>query len=143
MPKTGGNNCPVGRPGWFLLSASEQDFKRAWVNTFDFLPAHWQNNRNPLAYGLLTAANPGLAIFRSDEKYFLKTFDLEARKVTACPHLAFVYIGYVGDFEYQSGVFQGKWQDVNVGVEEFKFDNFNQYLQQAGYDNKLLAPVVT
>jgi len=43
MPKTGGNNRPVGRPGWFLLSASEQYFKRAWANSFDFLPLHWQN----------------------------------------------------------------------------------------------------
>ena len=37
MPK-GGNSRPVGRPGWFLLSASEQYFKHAWANTFDFLP---------------------------------------------------------------------------------------------------------
>jgi hypothetical protein len=43
MPKTGGNSRPVGRPGWFLLSASDQYFKRAWANTFDFLPTHWQN----------------------------------------------------------------------------------------------------
>ena len=43
MPKTGGNSRPVGRPGWFLLSASDQYFKRAWANTFDFLPPHWQN----------------------------------------------------------------------------------------------------
>ena len=43
MPKSGGNSRPVGRPGWFLLSASEQYFKRAWANTFDFLPLHWQN----------------------------------------------------------------------------------------------------
>jgi hypothetical protein len=43
MPKTGGNNRAVGRPGWFLLSASDQYFKRAWANTFDFLPSHWQN----------------------------------------------------------------------------------------------------
>jgi hypothetical protein len=45
MPKTGGNSRPVGRPGWFLLSASETYFKRAWANTFDFLPAHWQNQQ--------------------------------------------------------------------------------------------------
>ena len=45
MPKTGGNNRPVGRPGWFLLSASDQYFKRAWANTFDFLPLHWQNQQ--------------------------------------------------------------------------------------------------
>ena len=43
MPKSGGNSRPVGRPGWFLLSASDAYFKRAWANTFDFLPAHWQN----------------------------------------------------------------------------------------------------
>ena len=43
IPKTGGNSRPVGRSGWFLLSASEQYFKRAWANTFDFLPLHWQN----------------------------------------------------------------------------------------------------
>ena len=45
MPKTGGNSRPVGRPGWFLLSASDQYFKRAWANTFDFLPQHWQNQQ--------------------------------------------------------------------------------------------------
>ena len=43
MPKTGGNSRPVGRPGWFLLSASDRYFKQAWTNTFDFLPLHWQN----------------------------------------------------------------------------------------------------
>jgi len=45
MPKTGGNSRPVGRPGWFLLSASDAYFKRAWANTFDFLPLHWQNQQ--------------------------------------------------------------------------------------------------
>ena len=43
MPKSGGNSRPVGRPGWFLLSASDQYFKRAWANSFDFFPLHWQN----------------------------------------------------------------------------------------------------
>ena len=36
MSKTG----PVGRPGWFLLSISDSFFKRAWANTFDFLPLY-------------------------------------------------------------------------------------------------------
>ena len=45
MPKAGGNSRPVGRPGWFLLSASDQYFKRAWANTFDFLPQHWHNQQ--------------------------------------------------------------------------------------------------
>ena len=42
MPQTGGNGRPVGRPGWFLLSISDSFFKRAWANTFDFLPLYWQ-----------------------------------------------------------------------------------------------------
>ena len=45
MPKTGGNTRPVGRPGWFLFSASDTYFKRAWANTFDFQPQHWQNQQ--------------------------------------------------------------------------------------------------
>ena len=57
MPKSGGNNRPVGHPGWFLLSASNQYFKRAWANTFDFLPAHWQNQLHdkPVATTLVLA----------------------------------------------------------------------------------------
>ena len=42
MPPTGGNGRPVGRPVWFLLSISDSFFKRAWANTFDFLPLYWQ-----------------------------------------------------------------------------------------------------
>ena len=45
MPKSGGNSRPVGRPGWFLLSASDQYFKRAWATTFDFLHLHWTNTQ--------------------------------------------------------------------------------------------------
>jgi len=44
-----GNNRPVGRPSWFLLSASEQYFKRAWAHTFDFLPLHWQNQHQSVS----------------------------------------------------------------------------------------------
>ena len=45
MPKTGGNGRPIGRPGWFLLSISDSFFKRAWANTFDFLPLYWQQHQ--------------------------------------------------------------------------------------------------
>ena len=37
MLKSGGTNCLVGRPGRFLLSASEIYFKRAWTNTFNWV----------------------------------------------------------------------------------------------------------
>ena len=46
MPQTGSNGRPVGRPGWFLLSISDSFFKRAWANTFDFLPLYWQQHQN-------------------------------------------------------------------------------------------------
>ena len=42
---TGGNDRPVGRPGWFLLSISESLFKRAWANTVDLLPFYWQQHQ--------------------------------------------------------------------------------------------------
>ena len=50
MPKTGGNGRPVGRPGWFLLSISDSFFKRAWANTFDFLPLYWQQHQTQVAH---------------------------------------------------------------------------------------------
>jgi len=56
MPKTGGNSRPVGRPGWFLLSASEIYFKRAWANTFDFLPSHWQNQQKSASRSRLVSS---------------------------------------------------------------------------------------
>ena len=46
MPKTGGNGHPFGRPGWFLFSIADSFFKRAWANTFDFLPLSWQQHQN-------------------------------------------------------------------------------------------------
>jgi len=63
MPKTGGNNRPVGRPGWFLLSASEQYFKRAWANTFDFLPLHWQNQQKSASRRAFNRSKPRASHF--------------------------------------------------------------------------------
>ena len=63
MPKTGGNNRPVGRPGWFLLSASDQYFKRAWANTFDFLPAHWQNQQQSVSRRAFNRSKPRASHF--------------------------------------------------------------------------------
>jgi hypothetical protein len=58
MPKTGGNSRPVGRPGWFLLSASDQYFKRAWSNTFDFLPPHWHNQQQSVSRRAFNRTKP-------------------------------------------------------------------------------------
>ena len=58
MPQTGGNNRPVGRPGGFLLSASDAYFKRAWANTFDFLPLHWQNQHQSASRRAFNRSKP-------------------------------------------------------------------------------------
>ena len=63
MPKSGGNNRPVGRPGWFLLSASEQYFKRAWASTFDFLPLHWQNQQQSASRRAFNRSRPRASHF--------------------------------------------------------------------------------
>ena len=63
MPKTGGNSRPVGRPGWFLLSASDQYFKRAWANTFDFLPLHWQNQQQSASRHAFNRSKPRASHF--------------------------------------------------------------------------------
>ena len=63
MPKTGGNSRPVGRPGWFLLSASDQYFKRAWANTFDFLPPHWQNQQKFVSQRSFNRSKPRASHF--------------------------------------------------------------------------------
>jgi hypothetical protein len=63
MPKTGGNSRPVGRPGWFLLSASDQYFKRAWANTFDFLPQHWHNQHQSASRRAFNRSKPRASHF--------------------------------------------------------------------------------
>ena len=49
-PPTGGNDRPVGCPSWFLLSISKSFFKRAWANTFEFLPLYWQQRQTAAAH---------------------------------------------------------------------------------------------
>jgi hypothetical protein len=63
MPKSGGNSRPVGRPGWFLLSASDQYFKRAWANTFDFLPQHWQDQEKSVSRRAFNRSRPRASHF--------------------------------------------------------------------------------
>jgi len=63
MPKTGGNSRPVGRPGWFLLSASDRYFKQAWANTFDFLPLHWQNQHQSASRRAFSRSKPRASHF--------------------------------------------------------------------------------
>jgi len=68
MPKTGGNSRPVGRPGWFLLSASDAYFKRAWANTFDFLPQHWQNQQKYSSQRAFNRSKPRASHFSLNQE---------------------------------------------------------------------------
>ena len=65
----------------------------------------------------------------------------EGAEVTPCPHLAFIYIGDAGDFEYTSQDFEKSME--NIDDEELTFDTFREFLQKAGYGNKLLAMEIT
>jgi hypothetical protein len=67
--------------------------------------------------------------------------DQDVGKVTPCPHLAFIYIGEVGDFEYQSEECQRKFQELDI--DDLSFENFKDVLKTAGYGNKLLALELT
>ena len=61
--------------------------------------------------------------------------------VAPCRHLAFVFVGAAGDFEYQSQDFASRC--ANVDIEGLYCDNLTNALQQAGYGNNLLAIEVT
>jgi len=65
----------------------------------------------------------------------------EGGTITPCPHLAFLYIGEIGEFEYKSQDFQKKIEGIDD--EELGLDTFGEFLQKAGYDNKLLAIEIT
>lgn len=65
----------------------------------------------------------------------------EGGEVTACPHLAFIYVGEVGEFEYQSQDFEKRFSTIEL--EDLSLETFQKSLEQAGYDNKLLAIEIT
>lgn len=79
----------------------------------------------------------------------------ECAHCTPCEHLAFIFVGEVGEFEYQSEDFKkrlGIVDDEEADVEDENEDDeeddeddedFQAMLVRAGYDNKLLALEIT
>lgn len=63
MPKTGGNQRPVGRPGWFLRSASERYSSAPGPILLTFCPNTGKINTNLPIVVLLIAVGHVLAIF--------------------------------------------------------------------------------
>lgn len=56
-------------------------------------------------------------------------------EVRACAHLAFVYIGAVCEFEYQSPAFEARTARKQTPAPE----NLKRWLKSAGYGGELLA----
>lgn len=60
---------------------------------------------------------------------------------TPCEHFAFIYLGVVGEFVYSTEDFNKRIEKIDD--EEIDFDEFEKFLQKAGYDNKLLSIELT
>jgi hypothetical protein len=64
----------------------------------------------------------------------------EACEITPCPHLAFIYINEISEFEYKSPDFAKRTKKI----EDYELgDDFKKKLKKAGYDNKLLILEIT
>ena len=62
-------------------------------------------------------------------------------KFSKCKHLAFIFVGELGEFECPSKDFKKRTKKVDV--EDLDFDTLPEYLQSAGYGNNLLALELT
>jgi len=63
-------------------------------------------------------------------------------KVTPCEHLAFIWVGEVGEYEYRSERFEARM--AGVDVDEIESDEpLVETLRLAGFDNELLALEIT
>ncbi len=63
--------------------------------------------------------------------------DRHGKQRPPCHHLAFIYVGEVGEFVYQSMGFENKFSGVDIN--DVSFDTFPALLEKAGYDNQMLA----
>jgi len=63
--------------------------------------------------------------------------DKQGKQRPPCHHLAFIYVGEVGKFVYQSMGFERAFSGVDA--KEVSFESFPALLEKAGYDNKMLA----
>ena len=74
-------------------------------------------------------------------KSVLKVDDLGLAAVEPCPHLAFLFVGEVGEFEYRSPAFEKKAARRRLhGLDLVKL---RKLLERIGYGNELLALEIT
>lgn len=69
----------------------------------------------------------------------------DCAKCTPCEHLAFIFVGEAGEFEYQSEDFKKRLGIVGDedDEDETEDEDFQMMLVRAGYENKLLALEIT
>ena len=76
---------------------------------------------------------------------------IQDNEINPCKHLAFVYVGELSEFIYQSKVFETRFEStltVHQEIDEdeyscIRLDNLQDCLKEAGYDNNLLALEIT
>ncbi len=58
-----------------------------------------------------------------------------------CPHLAFIFVGETGEFEYRSPAFEKR--EARRRLNDFDLVKLRKLLERIGYGNKLLALEIT
>lgn len=74
------------------------------------------------------------------------TLGNEGGEVTPCEHMAFMYVGEIGEFPYKSDDFDQRIKNVEFEDENNVDDDrygIKKVLADAGYDNKMLAIEIT
>lgn len=75
----------------------------------------------------------GKAVVRLDDEGFART--------DPCPHLTFLFVGEVGEFEYRSPAFEKKANGRRL--YDLDLVKLHKLLERVGYGNKLLALEIT
>ena len=70
------------------------------------------------------------------------TMDPENGGATPCPHLAFIYVGEVQEFEFKSQDFEARMSRLDE-EEVIELEEFSSVLEKLGYSNSLLALEIT
>jgi hypothetical protein len=58
-------------------------------------------------------------------------------EMTPCEHLTFIYFNDQGIFAYKNIDFTERIRDRDL--DDLSFENFEEFLEEIGYDNKMLA----
>jgi len=62
-------------------------------------------------------------------------------EMTPCPHLTFIFFSDQATFAYKCPDFTERIHDQDL--DDLSYENFEEFLEEIGYDNKMLAIEVT